>query len=77
MSVMAIGYFTVWLAAGAAIYLLGVVFSAAVTHWTTFSRIVPALSDLQLLGRAGRLGQKIIGGGGVALRAPCKHAFSP
>jgi predicted metal-binding membrane protein len=49
LSVMAVGYFAVWLAAGAAIYLLGVVFAAAAMHWESFSRIVPALSGAALI----------------------------
>jgi predicted metal-binding membrane protein len=49
LSVMAAGYFAVWLAAGAVIYLLGVAFSAAVMHWESFSRIVPVLSGAALI----------------------------
>lgn len=49
LSVIAAGYFTIWLAAGAVIYLAGVVFSTAALHWESFSRVVPMLSGLALI----------------------------
>src|SRR6266516_249732 len=49
LSVMASGYFAVWLAAGVGIYALGVAFAAAAMRWETFSRIVPALSGAALV----------------------------
>src|SRR5207247_7837517 len=44
VSLMATGYFAVWLAVGVGIYALGVAFAAAAMRWESFSRIVPALS---------------------------------
>src|SRR5262245_40669137 len=49
LSVMATGYFAIWLAAGVGIYALGVAFAAAAMHWETLSRIVPALSGAALI----------------------------
>src|SRR5262245_41068931 len=49
LSVMAIGYFAVWLGAGVGIYALGVAFAAAATRWESFSRAVPAPSHAQQL----------------------------
>src|SRR5262249_24426431 len=49
LSVMATGYFAVWLAAGLGIYALGVAFAAAAMRWETLSRIVPALSAAALM----------------------------
>jgi len=49
LSVMAAGYFAIWLAAGVALYLMGVVFSAAVTHSEIFSRAIPVLSGAALI----------------------------
>jgi predicted metal-binding membrane protein len=49
LSVMAAGYFAVWLAVGAGIYLLGVAFAAVAVRWETFSRAVPVLSGAALI----------------------------
>jgi predicted metal-binding membrane protein len=49
LSVIATGYFVVWLANGVGIYALGVAFAAAAMRWETFSRIVPALSGAALM----------------------------
>jgi predicted metal-binding membrane protein len=49
LSVMASGYFAVWLAAGVGIYVLGVAFAAAAMRWEMFSRIVPLLSGATLI----------------------------
>jgi predicted metal-binding membrane protein len=50
LSVMAAGYFAVWLAAGAGIYVIGVLFAAAAMRWDSFSRVIPLLSGAALLG---------------------------
>src|SRR5262245_40112374 len=49
LSVMASGYFAVWLAAGVGIYALGVAFAAAAMRWEIFSRAVPVLSSAALI----------------------------
>ncbi|HUA37174.1 MAG TPA: DUF2182 domain-containing protein [Candidatus Sulfopaludibacter sp.] len=49
LSVVAAGYFAVWLAAGAGIYVLGVLFGAAAMRWESFSHVVPALSGVALM----------------------------
>ena len=49
LSVMAIGYFTVWLAVGVGVYALGVAFAAAAMRWENFSRTVPVLSGASLI----------------------------
>jgi predicted metal-binding membrane protein len=49
LSVMATGYFTVWLAAGVAIYALGVALAAAAMRWEMFSRAVPVLAGMALI----------------------------
>jgi predicted metal-binding membrane protein len=49
LSLVAAGYFAVWLAAGAGIYVLGVLFGAAAMCWESFSHVVPALSGVALL----------------------------
>src|SRR5262245_29181804 len=49
LSVMATGYFAVWLAAGVGIYALGVAFAAAAMRWEIFSRAVPLLSSAALI----------------------------
>ena len=41
LCVMAIGYFAVWLAAGAVIYPVGVLFAAATMRWDSLSQAVP------------------------------------
>src|SRR5260370_29820553 len=49
LSLMAIGYFAVWLASGVGIYALGVAFAAAAMRWEKFSRVVPSLSGAALV----------------------------
>src|SRR5215468_11678083 len=49
LSVMASGYFAVWLAAGVGIYALGVAFAAAAMRWEILSRAVPVLSSAALI----------------------------
>jgi predicted metal-binding membrane protein len=48
-SVMAAGYFAVWLVAGLGIYALGVAFAAAAMRWESFSHAVPVLSGAALI----------------------------
>jgi len=50
LSAMAAGYFAVWLAAGAGIYVSGVLLAAAAMRWDFFSRVVPMLSGAALVG---------------------------
>jgi predicted metal-binding membrane protein len=50
LSVIAAGYFAVWLAVGAGIYVLGALFAAVATRWDSFSRVVPLLSGAALMG---------------------------
>src|SRR5438876_10449355 len=49
LSVMATGYFAVWVASGTGIYALGVAFAAAAMRWEVFSRAVPVLSGASLI----------------------------
>ena len=49
LSVMATGYFAVWLAVGAGLYAIGIAFAAAAMHWQTFGRAVPVLSGAALI----------------------------
>src|SRR5262245_2594908 len=49
LSVMATGYFAIWLAVGVGLYALGVAFAVAAMRWETFSRVVPALSGAALM----------------------------
>ena len=49
MSLMASGYFAIWMAAGAGVYALGIAFAATVTRWEFFSRAMPVLSGLALM----------------------------
>jgi len=49
MSMMASGYFAIWMAAGAGVYALGIAFAATVTRWESFSRVVPVLSGVALI----------------------------
>src|SRR5215510_12520603 len=49
LSVMATGYFAVWLAVGVGIYALGVAFAAAAMQREGFSRAVPVLSGASLI----------------------------
>ena len=49
LSVMATGYFAVWVASGTGIYALGVAFAAEAMHWEVFSRAVPVLSGASLI----------------------------
>src|SRR5262245_40753686 len=44
LSVMATGYFAVWLAAGVGIYALGVAFAAAAMRWEILSRAITVMS---------------------------------
>ena len=50
LSVMAAGYFAVWLAVGAGIYVLGVLFAAVAMRWDSFSRVVPMLFGAAMIG---------------------------
>ncbi len=50
LSAMAAGYFTVWQAVGAGIYVLGILFAAAVMRWGGLSRAVPFLFVAILIG---------------------------
>jgi predicted metal-binding membrane protein len=50
LSLMASGYFATWWAAGAGVYALGIAFAATVTRWESFSRAVPVLSGIALIG---------------------------
>src|SRR5215510_2714311 len=43
LSVMASGYFAVWLGAGVGIYALGVAFAAAAMRWEILSRAIPVM----------------------------------
>jgi predicted metal-binding membrane protein len=47
---MASGYFAIWLAAGVGVYALGVAFAAAAMRSQLFSRAVPLLSGVLLIG---------------------------
>lgn len=49
LSVIAAGYFVVWLAAGVGTYSLGVAFAAATMQWESFSRAVPVLAGVALI----------------------------
>ena len=49
LSVMAAGYFAVWVAAGVGIYALGVAFAATATRWEVLGRAVPFLSGAALI----------------------------
>jgi predicted metal-binding membrane protein len=49
LSVMATGYFAVWLALAVGIYAFGVAFAAAAMRWEQFSRAAPALSGVALI----------------------------
>jgi predicted metal-binding membrane protein len=49
LSVIASGYFLVWLLFGAGIYIMGIAFAAAATHWESFSRTVPLLFGPSLM----------------------------
>src|SRR6266404_6272641 len=50
LSLMAIGYFAVWLVSGVGIYALGVAFAAAAMRWENFSRICEAVTFQQRQG---------------------------
>jgi predicted metal-binding membrane protein len=50
LSVMAAGYFAVWLAFGVGIYALGVASGTAAMRWEIVSRAVPVLSGAALMG---------------------------
>src|SRR5215510_5514527 len=49
LSVMAAGYFAVWLVAGLGIYTFGVAFAAAAMRWEILSHAVPVLSSGALI----------------------------
>lgn len=49
LSAMAVGYFAVWQAVGAVVYVLGVLFAAATMRWDYLSRTVPTLSGTALI----------------------------
>jgi predicted metal-binding membrane protein len=49
LSMMAVGYFAVWLAVGAGIYALDVLNAVAAMRWDSFSRIIPMLSDVAMI----------------------------
>lgn len=49
LSVMAAGYFAIWLTFGVGIYALGVAFGAVAMRWEIFSRAVPVLSGAALM----------------------------
>jgi len=49
LSLMASGYFAVWLAVGAGIYALGIGFAATAMRSESFSRAVPVLSGVSLI----------------------------
>jgi predicted metal-binding membrane protein len=49
LTLMAAGYFTIWLAIGAGIYALGIGFAVMARHWEAFSRAVPVLSGAALV----------------------------
>lgn len=49
MTVVAIGYFLVWMAIGGAVYVAGVGFALATMRWSEVSRAVPALSGAALV----------------------------
>ncbi len=50
LSVMAAGYFAVWITGGAVLYVLGVFFANAAMRWDALSRAVPVLSGAALMG---------------------------
>jgi predicted metal-binding membrane protein len=49
LTVMAIGYFAIWLALGMGIYAIGVPMAAAAMRWEDFSRAVPVLSGASMV----------------------------
>ena len=49
VTLVAAGYFFVWLLIGVAVYVLGVAFALSVMHLEWFSRLVPALSGATLV----------------------------
>ena len=49
LTLVAAGYFAIWLGAGAVVYALGVVFAPTAMGWESFSRAVPVLSGAALL----------------------------
>ena len=49
LSAMTAGYFTVWQAVGAGIYILGILFAAAIMRWDDLSRAIPLLSGVTLI----------------------------
>ena len=49
LTLVAAGYFAIWLAVGAVVYALGVAFAATAMGWESFSRAVPLLSGAAVL----------------------------
>jgi predicted metal-binding membrane protein len=49
LSLVASGYFAIWLAVGAGIYAFGIAFAATAMRWETFSRAVPELTGASLI----------------------------
>ena len=49
VTMVAIGYFLVWMAIGVAVYATGVVFALATMRWSEISRAVPVLSGAALM----------------------------
>lgn len=46
---MTVGYFAMWLAAGAGVYVMGVAFAMLAMRWELFNRMVPTLSGALLI----------------------------
>lgn len=49
LTLVAAGYFAIWLAVGAGIYALGIAFAATAMRSELFSRVVPLLSGASLI----------------------------
>jgi predicted metal-binding membrane protein len=49
LPLMACGYFAMWLAVGAGVYLLGIGFTDAAMRWESFSRVIPVFAGLTLI----------------------------
>jgi predicted metal-binding membrane protein len=48
LTLVAAGYFAIWLAIGTVIYALGIAFATTAMHWELFSRAVPVFSAASL-----------------------------